>query len=369
MSRRPSIRRELSSKSLLASPPLTARRTQDALSDDGYSVGDSELHIEYYNVPRRLLLQGTLHSLIQFRFFPLLLVIISTILLLVSIFAGLYLSVSEDCGLELSAYKDAFLFAMLANSKTVLGPADPTRRFWNGCVTGGTVFFFHLFCAQILTSVLLSSLAFNFQSISRRSISMFNTVTMGQRMRVSKEFSGEEVKAFLNVSVVELNEASYRKVAKVTANVFMFDPADGSVKTIAVNQTIGEVFLPQNLQIELPSYVLDSSRPKSQECDVCGKDCEGKLRKHLQSMTDPKHKSVLSNFPILALPAVENIVKSLRERQLQFIVVIEGSDPVTTDRVQVQKIYRSYEIVSDGNDTSVSIDDDNRLSVDYKTFL
>ena len=368
MSSKPSLRRNISSKSLLQN---YERPLSDPSPDDDYSVGDDELHIEYYNVPRRLLFQGAVHRLLQFKFFPLLLLIVSALLLLIGLAAGLYLSVSESCRLDLHSYKDAWLFAVLAHWKSVLGPAKPEARFWHGCASGSSALFFHLFVGNILASVLLSSLAFNFQSISRRSISMFTTLTMGRRARIGSCATGN---FWLSISIVERNEANYRKVSNVVANVFLFDPAEGTVKTIAINERIGDVFLPQELRIEIPFF---AEKKIDRNCTICGKSCPD-LIKHLNSMTDVQHRRSLSNNVQLAtadilLLSSADIVRSLRSRQVQFIVILEGSDPITTDRVQVQKIFRNFELVAEkmGDDalSVVSTEWDGSINIDYKSFL
>jgi hypothetical protein len=376
--RRPSIRRTISSKSLLAYPDLAKRQTNIA-EEDSFSVGDAEMHIEYHNVPQRMLWTGAIHSLIQFNFFPLLALILACILLIIFLSAFMYWSVSDSCGLGIQSFQDAWLFSFLAHTKASLaGPRDDTR-FWHGCRSGGMVLFLHLFAGQVLTSVLLSSLAFNFQSISRRSISSFITLTMSQKAKVSSD-NGE---VRLNLTVAERNEVTYRKVSNVVVHIFVFDPAhDSPVGNIAVNECVGDVFLPQDMSFEIPKSLLFSPKIDIPSfCDVCGKNCRNEqlLRQHVQSMQDRLHIEALSALDrsLSEIPELteQEAVSVLRARELQFIVILEGSDPVTTDRVQVQKIFRNYDIVSTETDKikpapCVSIDpEDGCPVVDYESFL
>ena len=361
MSRRPSIRRTISSRSLtpqIPTPPL----------DDDFSIGDSEIHIEYHNVPKRLLVQGAIHTLIQFRFFPLLLVIISCILLIILFFSGIYFGISDSCSLALDSFPDAFLFAFLAHVKAALSPPEDHNRFWNGCFSGSVSLFFHLFVGHILSSVLLSSLAFNFQSISRRSISMFTTLSVSKSAGIQLKTPSQ---ASLVISVVELNENASRKVSDVTANIFVFDPVDTRIRSVASNVQIGDVFLPQSIEVDVPmDLVLNELESVVQSCPVCGK--RAPLNQHLQAAVDVKHREMLRQLkkqPSARLEVLE-VVNRLRRREVEFIVIIEGSDSVTTDRIQVQKIFRGFDIVGLKSDFGVVTYDVKTHSpgVDYSTF-
>jgi len=372
MSRRPSLKRTISSKSLLGYAETATKRETELLSDDSFSLGDEELHIEYYNVPRRLLFQGALHTLLQFKFFPLLFLILSGLVLILALTAGIYYAASDSCGLDLHSYTDAWLFAVLTHWKTTLAPGNAEDPFWRGCISGSTALFFHLFVAHILASVLLSALAFNFQSISRRSISAFNTLTLGRKARIA---SCPDGKIALSISVVERNETSKRKVSNVVANVFAFDPSEPAIRTIACNVAVGDVFLPQDIRVEIPGF--SGEKKSDQECSVCGKIFRNIL-KHLNGMIDAKHgelkRSLGKEESVDIMPLTEaDIVRSLRSREIQFIVILEGSDPITTDRVQVQKIFRNTELVPDGGlsveQSVVTTEPDGHIAVDYKSFL
>lgn len=376
--RQHSIKRTISSKSL--APPF--EESIIVPTEDEYSMGDSEMHIEYHNVPKRLLIQGALHTLIQFRFFPLLAVILGGVILLIASFAGVYLAASNACGLDLNSYKDAWLFSMLVHFKSVLSPVKQQSRFWNGCPEGCTALFFHLFVGHILGSVLLSSLAFNFQSISRRSVSLFTTLTMNRTASVKLEdrsiSSGPQ--AFLLLDVVELNEAAQRKVSDVKANVFVLDPTDSTIRNILCNKSMEAVFIPQQLKIPIPMDLVINNytlAEKNSSCSVCGKTLQNSLlAKHLSSCEDDSHASAQKAFvaELKALPAlrIDDVVGKLRRREVEFIVILEGCDPITTDRVQVQKIFRRTDIVPflEKLNPIVSVDaKDSSPVVDYKIFL
>lgn len=373
MSRRPSIQRAISSKSLLSYPELVQRGGYVDEGEDKFAIGDAEMLIEYHNVPKKLLITGAIHGLLQFKFFPLLALILSCILSIMFLFSIFYWHASDVCGLGLTTFSEAWLFTFLAHTKASLAPSGENNRFWQGCASGGAALFVHLFVAQILTSVLLSSLAFNFQSISRRSISSFVTLTISQKARVS----WNEGKVLFSLTVAERNEVSHRKVSDVCANVFVFDPISQCINNAAVNLVIGDVYLPQDVCFEIPKSVIFSNMELEQICPVCGKSCGDHLVKHVASMQDRQHSEALplleqafnANFPDLSSQEAVGII---RRREVQFIVILEGSDPVTTDRVQVQKIYRNFDIISSEmfSANSVSIcAKDACPEIDYKSFL
>jgi hypothetical protein len=49
------------------------------------------------------------------------------------------------------------------------------------------------------------------------------------------------------------------------------------------------------------------------------------------------------------------MLKKISSKQLQFIVLVEGSDPITTDRLQVQKIYTPSQLVGENTPSSVRV--------------
>ena len=376
--RRPSIERTISSQSL--KPAAVSERKSDLNGDDGYSVGDDEFHIEYHNVPNRLVLYDSFHSLIQFEFVPLLFLIVALILAFVCIFALIYMGISDQCGLDIHNFNDAWLFALLVHFKSVLNPADEKSAFWNGCTDGMVSLFAQLFIGNILMSVLLSSLIFNFQSVSRRSKSLFSTLTMGQSVSVIVNESSNA--AALSLPVVELNESDTRKVTNVVANVFVFDPNSISVKALASNVPL-LVTLPTQIDVQLPTALYHSntraSLPKLTDftdfsCEICGKQYgqRDRLVAHLSATEDEDHAELLQDLSasITAehqLGATE-IVNRIRHRELEFIVIIEGTDPLTTDRIQIQKIFRKYNIV-DRTGPCATSEKDGLAEIDYRSYL
>jgi hypothetical protein len=186
--------------------------------------------------------------------------------------------------------------------------------------------------------------------------------------------------ASLLLEVVELNEAAQRKVSDVKANVFVFDPTDSTIRNILCNKSMGAVFLPQQLKIPIPMDLVMNNctlAEKNSSCSVCGKSLRNSsLARHLSSCEDDSHASAQKAFvaELEALPAlrIDDVVGKLRRREVEFIVILEGSDPITTDRIQVQKIFRKTDIVpfSEKINPIVSVDaKDSSPVVDYKVFL
>ena len=372
------VKRTISSTSLKAQPVMQ-------VGDDMYSVGDNEFHIEYHNVPRKFLMFDTFHSLIQFQFFPLLVVILSLILLFIFIFAAIYLGVSDACGLELNSMSEAWLFALLVHLKSVLSSAKPGAQFWHGCAAGIPPLFSQLFIGNILMSVLLSSLVFNFQSISRRNKSLFTTITIGQNIGIAADENSEENEFILTLPVVELNESETRKVTGVIANVFVFDPKQQSITALATNVPL-EVTVPADLTVSLPEWLYapptqlrtrQAATINTKWCEVCGKSFGKKhqLQAHLWSNPDEEHQEVLKEFSMISQAVGEKascaeVVNRVRRHQLEFIVIIEGSDPITSDRIQIQKIYRNFSIVDGSRKTSRGINEEDGVAeIDYRTYL
>lgn len=329
-------------------------------------MGDDELEVVYHNVPRRLLMYASLHGLIQFRFFPLLALIFFAIFSIIIFFALLYLRIQAECGLDLHSFVDAWLFSVLVHFKAVLSSSYPDAVFWHGCPVGVASLFSQLFIGNILMSVLLSSLVFNFQSLARRSISLFTTLTLGRRLTVTSQPDGD---THLTVCIVELNEMEKRKVTGIKLNLFAFDPQQGVVQSIATNVDVGEAPVPLDVDVLLPVDVA-GAQPYG-DCQVCGQQCETmqQLRMHMSAQSDKQHQTLIPNSPPRL--SSEQIVQNLRKRGFEIIVIAEGQDAVTTDRIQVQKIYRNLEISSSQKPVSsaahfVPIDG---LSVDYARFL
>jgi hypothetical protein len=345
MSLRSSIRRTISSQSLRT--PQRILKPTSSVRDDAFSVGDEEFHIEYVNVPSRMFWYDSFHSLIQFEFFPLLVLILSLILLLILFFAIVYLSISDECGLHLSNLSEAWLFALLVHFKTVLSSADPDAMFWHGCPSGIAGLFGQLFIGNILMSVLLSSLVFNFQSIARRNKSLFTTITMGQEIHIAASSKMDSFDMIL--PVVEMNESEIRKVTGVVASVFVFDPVRSRTISLATNVPL-QVTVPTELRVEIPRS-LYSETPTTEisvECKVCGKECtdQSSLILHANSLRDQEHEEfsqeVIGWSQNDEKVNVSEVASRLRRDELEFIVIVEGSDPVTNDRIQVQKIYRNF---------------------------
>ena len=87
------VKRTISSQSV-----QSGRRSRlGPMVDDEYSIGDNEFHIEYINVPAKLRIHDAFHSLFQFRFFPVLILIMAHMLLSILIYAGIYLNISDAC--------------------------------------------------------------------------------------------------------------------------------------------------------------------------------------------------------------------------------------------------------------------------------
>lgn len=366
---RPTLKRTISSRSFKKQGSFYG--TTDINLDDNFSVGDDDLLIEYRKVPWRLWMYGIFHSLIEFQFFPLLAIIMTIILLIILLFAEIYLSISPQCGLDLYTLGDAWLFSVLVHFRSVFAPANPNNLFWNGCTEGILSIFAQLFIGNILMSILLSCLLFNFQSIARRSKSLFTTITMGQRLFANVDKNGN---AFLSFPVVELNESKNRKVTQVTVQVFMFDPfndSGSSIKTLASNIPLGTIEVPQEVTVPLDSVSLET-------CNVCGKSFDDKsaLIKHFEYFISPANPHIESyrRFKIeqnnLGMRKLQNtqmdVLNRLWNQDLEFIIIVEGSDPVTTDRVQVQKIFKSRSILpAPRGITYISSTGD----IDYKHFL
>ena len=361
-----SMRRTISSISL-----GRAEIVQSTLIDgasDSCGVGDAELEIVYQRVPRKLLIYGSFYSLIQFRFFPFLALILSGIVAIIFTFAWFYLQIQAECGLHLNSFVDAWLFSVLAHFKAVLSSHEKEAIFWHGCPKGAAALFSQLFIGNILMSVLLSSLVFNFQSLSRRSISRFTTLTMGRRLMVDKTEAGID----LVLPLVELNEMHKRKVTGMKCHFYVFDPmTGGKVRSLAADVEIGEAPLPCDVRIALPTDLLtgESGRQSvaSFDCPVCGKqaDSANLLRKHAEAQSDAEHGSLIPNLPAPLNFTVDETLGALRGRRLEFVVIAEGQDAVTTDRIQVQKIFRHFELVPLVKQNVVS----PGPAVDYSGFL
>lgn len=362
---RPSFKRTISSRSLKKQVGST-----NINLDDGFSIGGKDFSIEYRRVPWNLWIFGLFHSFIEFRFFPLLFIILSIIILIVFLFAEIYLSISPNCGLELNSLGDAWLFSVLIHFRTVFTPANPDNIFWNGCTEGIVSLYAQLFIGNILMSILLSTLLFNFQSISRRSNSLFNTITIGQRLYAGVNEENQE--PFISFPVVELNETDSRKVTGVSVQVFLFDPAainsGKPVQTLASNIFLNTIETPQNVIV--PLLPVPDSNP---DCSVCGKSFRSKssLIKHCRTQQDNQH--IASYLALLALEkdrenrTQNDLLKQLWSQDLEFIVIVEASDPVTTDRVQVQRIFKSASIVPTQAQDVAYISPS--ATIDYKHFL
>jgi hypothetical protein len=283
----------------------------------------------------------------------------SVIILVIFLFAEIYYAISLQCGLDLESLSDAWLFSVLIHFRSVFAPADPNNLFWNGCTEGVVTLFAQLFVGNILMSVLLSSLLFNFQSISRRSKSLFTTITIGQRLSADVD---ENKEPYISFPVVELNESEERKVTNVTVQVFLFDPSSSEgIKTLACNLALNSIETPQDVVVPL------SGHAKVSDCEICGKSFNSKsaLYKHLEACSDIPHISLLSKMKEHSLDQ-SKLIRDLWSKDLEFIIVVEGADPITTDRVQVQRIFTSKSIVPASSRIPLI---SQSGTIDYKHFL
>ena len=362
----------------------------DFVSDvSDFAVGDSELVIEYVHVPRRLLATDLFYSLIQFRFFVLLFVILAILTLFLLLCAGIYFLVSPQCGLSVEAsLNDAWLFAVLIHFKTCLSPHG-SGLFWNGCTEGIFALFTQLFVGNVLMSILLSSLVFNYQSISRRTRARFSAITLSRAACISVHASE---KVFLSLEVTEI-AATTAHVSRAVANVFVLDPTTvgpsegapgsmylgkekisskittaGSLTCLAHNLPL-LITVPATLSVELPSWLFSSDR-RMDFCPVCGRAAEGEaaLVAHSRQFVDLEHIRLREKLskPKQELSA-STIVRRVRKRELEFIVIVEGSDPLTTDRIQVQKIYRGFLLTE--TPLPESTREGPEVEIDYTNFL
>jgi len=148
------------------------------------------------------------------------------------------------------------------------------------------------------------------------------------------------------------------KINNCFGTVYMFDPAVGdysmepSVKCILPSTPLFAT-LPGELKFEIPKrYLLPSDHPAvvfDGSCQVCGNPCRSfdVYLNHLQASDDTQHDIEYENISeqitassgeTLSLNGV-NVIRKIAARGLQFIVLVEGNDPITTDKIQVQKIY------------------------------
>jgi hypothetical protein len=375
------IKREISSKSLnrleragtLTSLENIFADIDDELDDSEIEGGGGggELYIEYHNVSRRIFFKDLFYSIIQFRFWILFLIIIASICFFMFISSLVYYGVSDDCGLhihEKGYTAEAFLYAILIQFRIVMNPT-PGTNFWNGCVGGISGLFFQLFIGNILMSLLISSLVFSFQSISRRGRSTkFSQITLGQVGRVvaAGSFCGEISIPVADTNRSRTSDGGKNKISNCSATVYVFDGSQSTVSCIASSIPLFPT-LPTELRFKIPSqYIFPKDHPAAvfesdPSCRVCGKPCDdfGRYLCHLRACDDTQHdieyenisESIAGNDEITSAM----MLKKISSKQLQFIVLVEGSDPITTDRLQVQKIYTPSQLVGENTPSSVRV--------------
>lgn len=403
------IKRQISSKSLnqlTHSNTLTSLEElmldlEEGVDDDSqpFSISNfGEFFIEYQNVSRKIYFKDLFYSIIQFRFWILFLTIIFSILFFVFIFSLIYYAASPSCGLHLheNGYQaDSFLYAILIQFRTVLEPHPEVHTpFWNGCSAGIAGLFFQLFGGNVLMSILTSSLIFSFQSISRRGKSgKFSLITLTQTATVKSSYqdtppsslpqSAIQIKEhFFSFSAVDTNMSANLKINNCFATVYLFDPNSASMMTCLATRKPLMISLPDSVEIEIPKkYLLPENHPAvifeeyRKCCQVCGKPIRkfNDYLKHLWASDDTEHdieyenlRDQLERDQMIGVSALRQMIK----RELQFIVIVDGSDPITGDRVQVQKIY-TPQMVSENNDELVGISGDgkNEAMIEYLKFL
>jgi len=398
------IKRQLSSKSitkLAKSNTVTSLETLMLDLEEGFDTDDdpqlstsnfNECFIEYQNVSRKLYLRDLFYSVIQFRFWILFTIIFSTILFFVFIFSLVYYAASPQCGLHLheNGYRaDSFLYAILIQFRTVLEPHPEFHTpFWNGCPAGIAGLFLQLFGGNVLFSILTSSLIFSFQSISRRGRSTkFSLITLTQSATISTRESTNEMvqipEYFFQIFGVDTNMSSTLKIDRCTGTVYVFDPESEQGMVCLGSQIKLMISLPGCLEIDIPKkYLLPSTHPavkyeeSTRSCPVCGKPILGfnKLLKHLWASDDTQHDIEYENLieqieKMKQLTTRTQVLKKIFQRGLQFIVIVEGLDPITGDRIQVQKIYTPETIRPQQEELVVLNEQTKEAAIEYASFL
>ena len=410
------IKRQISSKSvntLVHSNTLTSLEElmldlEEGVDDDDPQTNSGsnfgECFIEYQNVSRKLYFKDLFYSIIQFRFWILFVLIIFSILFFVFIFSLIYYAASPTCGLHLheNGYQaDSFLYAILIQFRTVLEPhPEFNTPFWNGCSAGIAGLFFQLFGGNVLMSILTSSLIFSFQSISRRGKSgKFSLITLTQTatIRSSDSKDGSNYTSansgaiqipehFFTFSAVDTNMSSNLKINNCVATVYLFDPhymaSSSSLMTCVATRVPIMISLPNAVEVEIPKkYLFRENHPgvifeeTRKCCQVCGKPIAkfNDYLKHLWASDDTEHDIEYENVRDQLDRDPKNDILPFRQiikRELQFIVIVDGSDPITGDRVQVQKIY-TPEMLREKQDDLVGISGDgkNEATIEYLKFL
>jgi hypothetical protein len=161
----------------------------------------------------------------------------------------------------------------------------------------------------------------------------------------------------------------------VTVQVFLFDPlndAGSSIKTLAPSISLGTIVVPQDVIVPLDSVSLEA-------CNVCGKSFDDKcaLIKHFENFITSAENPHFDSYRQFRIEQNNQGMRKLQDTQmdvlnrlwnqdLEFIIIVEGSDPVTTDRVQVQKIFKSRSILPAPRGISYI---SSSADIDYKHFL
>ena len=416
------IKRQISSKSLsklAQSNTVTSLETLMLDLEEGFDTDDNEgmenisknfkneCFIEYENVSRKIFLRDLFYSIIQFRFWILFTIIFSTIIFFVFIFSLVYYAASPQCGLHLheNGYKaDSFLYAILIQFRTVLEPHPEFHTpFWNGCSAGVAGLFLQLFGGNVLMSILTSSLIFSFQSISRRGkSSKFSLITLSQSANISvrsdssNSATRQVADYFFKIFACDTNMSSTLKIDRCTATVYVFSPPDDSsddpsrssahpMICLAARQPL-MISTPGQVEIEiLKKFILPKNHPSvifetgRKSCQVCGKPIVNfnTYLKHLRASDDTEHDIEYENYVeqldrfnnIPNSPAV--VIQKILQRGLQFIVIVEGSDPITGDRIQVQKIYTPNLLVAETEEQNrlVSFSESKEAAIEYTLFL
>ena len=360
------IKRTISSQSFkrLGVMDQTLKKVMEDILEYDQKESCPDFEITYINVSRRVFFSDIFYSLIQFRFGLLFILIAAVLVIFICIFACVYYYISHDCGLHVDdSMNDAWMFAVLAHFKTCVGPSIPDPQFgkplpdgtfWNGCTEGIFALFFQLFAGNILMSILLSSLVFNFQSISRRTQTQFNSLTLTKRVYVRQH--ADSAKFELNVAEV------ISDTLNVCAHVFLISST--SIVSIANNVPLF-VKLPSVLYVDVPrEYTQDG--PVYSFCTVCGKSAVN-MQAHCESFTDSHHlkfaQSLSSN------KTVKQIITNLQSNNIALLVILEGTNPVTSDRIQVQKIYQQFSQGDSVGKGPLGITDDGYPEIDYALFL
>ncbi len=304
------------------------------------------------------------NNLIEYKFTWLLLITFGVILTFITIFSTLYLAVSDQCGLALRGrpYSEAWLFALMVYFRIALEPTKSladAKEFWNGCYTGFTILAFQALFTNLIMSIFISSLIFNFQSFTRRNRSQFNCITCSKFIEIDKNQ--------LILKIVESSDFLNIKVFGLNYSIFLFRPDATGKPITCIRPPTGLINVSLPLSVECSfREVLNGGEISQIYCKICGESMAS-LSLH-QSFHHPTENP--STPPVVGEEemSIDQFLEKFGDCEL--IYIIEGNDPVTGDRVQVRKVYnRSQFIPSSPAAGIVTLDDDFNAVIDYSKFL